>query len=395
MPLQFSFDASYLTTAPYIDRGNFSTGRSSTFPGLDYPTYYSAIAPNQSIATSGGVDVFAMTMVAGQTYKLDIDSGAIDLEIDIIDASGKLIRTADNFNGDMNPFLSFTAGLTGTYYIAVHHASNDYVDGSFQFEGTAGPRGSYKFAVSTPSIGSVVTLSDYSESRSYSDAAQTVRALGGNDTIVLNGGNDIGVGGAGSDSLFGGYGSDELSGGSGSDRLDGGAGDDVLQGGHNADRLFGGSERDGLFGGSGNDLLQGGTGNDTLWGDTGSDTIYGESGNDFIRGGEGLDVLYGGTGADTFHFLPGEAPASSYAAEDRIEDFQIGDTIDLSDLAWGRLAWRGTAGFTSAGREVTIVKLQSGYIDVRVNTDTDTTIEFEVLVKTAGSFNLIADDFIL
>jgi Ca2+-binding RTX toxin-like protein len=392
MPTQFSFDASTLATAGYLDRADLTTG---SYPGLDYPTYYSAVAPAQSIATSGGVDVVAMTLVAGETYKFDIDNGAIDLELDIINQSGLRVAISDNYNGGTDPFLSFTATQTGTYFIAVHHAANDYVDGSFQFEGTPGPTGTYKFAVSTPTLPTYsYTLTNNSESKSYSDNSQTVRALGGNDTVWLNGGNDIGLGGDNDDTLYGGIGSDELSGGNGADRLWGDAGDDVLRGGGDADRLYGGTERDSMTGGTGNDILYGGSSNDVLWGESGSDTLYGDEGNDVLRGGEGLDVLYGGSGADTFHFLPGEAPPNDYATEDRIEDFQIGDRIDLSDLAWGTLAWRGTQAFSGA-YQVRIVELSSGYTDVRVNLDADSTAEFEVLVKPAGTFHLIAEDFLL
>ncbi|PNB46115.1 hypothetical protein C1X29_28585, partial [Pseudomonas sp. GW456-12-10-14-LB2] len=81
-------------------------------------------------------------------------------------------------------------------------------------------------------------------------------------------------------------------------------------------------------------------------------------------------------------------------AEDRIEDFEIGDRIDLSDLYSGTLAWRGTGAFTGAN-QVRIVELDNGYVDVRVNLDSDSTAEFEVLVKPVGGFDLIRDDFIL
>ncbi|EYD75482.1 RTX toxin [Rubellimicrobium mesophilum DSM 19309] len=392
MPLTFSFDASTLTSAGYLDRADLTTG---SYPGLDYPTYFSGVAPSQSIATSGGVDVFAMTLVAGGTYKFDIDSGVIDLELDIIDQTGLRVGGSDNYGTSIDPFLSLTASRTGTYFVAVHHAANDYVDGSFRFEGTPGPTGAYSFAVSTPTLPTYnYTLTNLSDSKSYSDNSQTVRALGGNDSVWLNGGNDIGLGGDGADTVYGGIGSDELSGAAGQDRLDGDAGDDVLRGGADSDRLDGGSDRDSLQGGSGNDVLSGGSGNDILWGESGGDTLYGGDGNDVLRGGDGLDVMYGGAGVDTFHFLPGEAPANDYATEDRIEDFQIGDVIDLSDLAWGVLSWRGTLGFTAAN-QVRIVELSSGYTDVRVNLDADSTAELEVLVKPVGGFHLIQDDFIL
>jgi len=342
------------------------------------------------------VDVFAMTMIAGQTYKFDLDNGTTNFEFDIIDQAGRRIATADNTLSGLDPFLSFTAARTGTYFIAVHHAANDYVDGSFAFERTDSPTGSYRFSVSTPAVTSYrYDLSDLSQSRSYSDNSQTVRAFGGNDAIWLNGGNDVGLGGAGSDSLYGGAGKDELSGGSGQDRLSGGSDADVLRGGSDADSLYGGTERDGLSGGEGSDFVSGGDGHDTLWGENGNDRLYGGSGNDFLRGGGGLDTLFGGAGADTFHFLRGEAPASSFAAEDVIEDFQIGDKIDLSDLAWGTLAWRGSGGFQYTGPEVRAVNLQSGYTDVRVNLDHDAAAEFEVLVDLEGFSTLIRDDFIL
>lgn len=392
MPHTFSFDASALSTAGYLDRANFTTGR---FPGLDYPGYYSAVAPYQSIATSGGVDVFAMTLVAGHTYNFDIDYAALDLELDLIDHGGLRVAGSDNFAGGWAPFLSFTASQTGTYFIAVHHAANDYVNGSFQFEGTPGPTGSYQLAVSTPTLPLYrYDLTGASESRSYSDNAQTVNAGAGNDRIWLNGGNDIGFGGAGADRLYGGFGSDELSGGSGDDRLEGGSGADVLRGGSGADRLYGGAERDSLTGGTGDDFLSGGSGDDTLWGDAGADRLHGGDGNDFLRGGAGLDVLYGGAGADTFHFLKGEAPPSEYSVEDRIEDFEIGDRIDLSDLAWGTLTWRGSGSFTGVN-QVRVVELASGYRDVRVNLDYDSVAEFEILVRTSGDFHLIEGDFLL
>lgn len=396
MPTPFAFDASYITTAGYLDRADFTTGSA---PGVDYPTHYSALAANQSISTYGGVDVFAITLVAGETYTFDIDNGTggssyIDLELDIISQSGIKVGGNDNANGGLDPFLRFTATQTGTYFVAVHHSSNDYVNGSFEFERTGYHTGDYRLVVSTPTIPKVHVLTNYSEYRSYSSGLnETVKALGGNDTILLNGGNDIALGGDGNDSLSGGSGSDELSGGAGRDQLDGGAGDDVLRGGLDHDTLRGGTERDALTGGSGHDLLYGGSGHDTVWGESGNDVLYGDGGNDILRGGSGIDRLFGGSGADTFHFLPGEAPPSDSSVEDRIEDFQIGDLIDLSDLAWGTLTWRGTGSLTGAG-QVSVVRLANGYTDVRVSLDADAASEFEVLVKTSG-FSLLKEDFIL
>jgi hypothetical protein len=138
MPLRFGFDASFLTTASTLERGNMFPG---SYQELDYPSYASAVAPNQSIATSGGVDVFAMTLIQGETYKFDIDNGSIDLELDIIDQAGKRVGGNDDFNGGRDPFLSFTAARRGPTSSPSVTPPNDYLDGFFDWERTPTPTG--------------------------------------------------------------------------------------------------------------------------------------------------------------------------------------------------------------------------------------------------------------
>jgi Ca2+-binding RTX toxin-like protein len=390
-PHFFGFDASYMQTAGYLERADLKIGE---YDGLDYPDYYSAVAPSQAISTYGGVDVFAVTMLAGQTYKLDIDGASIPLEFDIINAAGKRVGGAADFQ-------SFTASQTGTYYIAVHHASNDYT-GEFDWERDTASTGSYRFNFSAPTTsipGRSYSYSDAAQSYRFSDVSEEVRSNGGNDYLELMGGNDIGLGGTGNDTMFGGIGSDELSGEAGYDRLFGDSGEDVLRGGSEDDTLYGGSERDNLSGGTGNDTMWGGTGNDTLWGDSGNDVLRGDSGADFIRGGAGVDVMYGGADADTFHFLRSEAQASSSytpAYHDRIEDFDYrqNDKIDLSDLSVYALGWRGSNGFT-ASNQVRVVALSNGYHEVQVNLDSDSASELDIMVKAVAPGGLIQSDFLL
>ncbi len=64
-----------------------------------------------------------------------------------------------------------------------------------------------------------------------------------------------------------------------------------------------------------------------------SDMLYGLNGNDVLYGGAGADTLFGGNGADTFVFENGAV----FAAEDRIEDFSVGenDVLDISDILIG------------------------------------------------------------
>ncbi len=65
-------------------------------------------------------------------------------------------------------------------------------------------------------------------------------------------------------------------------------------------------------------------------GSSSSDIIHGLNGDDVLYGGGGADILFGGNGADTFVFEDGEV----FAAEDRIEDFSVGenDILDISDI---------------------------------------------------------------
>ncbi|TNC73474.1 calcium-binding protein [Rubellimicrobium roseum] len=400
MPASFTFDANDLASAGFLETADLTTGSG---PGIDYPAYRSALGYG-AVDYVGDVDVVALTMVAGQTYVFDIDDGygdasggSVDLQLDLIDHAGRLIATSDNPSSGRDPFLSLTATMTGTYFVAVHHTNNDYIDGFHAFQGGDSGVGDYRLAISTPVVATLTSLTAYGDIRSFSDAAQTVRALGGNDTLRLGGGNDVGQGGTGQDLIYGGAGKDDLSGGTGADRLWGEGGNDVLNGGADGDLLSGGTERDALNGNAGHDQLYGGSGDDTLWGQAGNDALVGDGGNDLLRGGEGMDRLTGGAGADSFHFLRGDALYDSAGYdEDRIADFQTGDRIDLSDLLLGLLTWRGASGF-SAANQVRIADFRGsiGYQEVQVNLDSDSTPEFALLVDTIGDRALLSSDFFL
>ena len=73
---------------------------------------------------------------------------------------------------------------------------------------------------------------------------------------------------------------------------------------------------------------------DRLLGGTGVDTIFGGAGRDYVWGGVGADRLTGGAGADRFAYLALDE------AGDIITDFEAGDVIDLSALAY-RFGWSG------------------------------------------------------
>lgn len=396
MPNNFSFSSDTLADATYLTRAIFTDGSGS---GVDNPSYDSAAALGQSISPRDDVDVFSIALVAGQTYVFDIDNGSggssyVDLQLDLINSRGSRVESSDNPGGNTDPRLVFEPDETGIYYVAVHQAQNDYVNGGFRFQNDGRDTGDYTFNVSSPDLPALSALTDGDNTRNYSDRSQRVLALDGDDVLDMNGGNDIALGGAGNDEIQGGGGSDELVGGSGRDRLEGQSGKDALVGDSGNDVLYGGSNNDNLNGGTGNDLLIGDSGRDRIWGEAGNDKIFGGEDNDFLRGGAGIDTLYGGAGEDTFHFLRGEAKAGSSSVEDRIEDFQDGDLIDFGDLYSGELRWRGTGSFTD-DHQVRAVVFDNGYIDVRVNLDDDSSSELEVLVDLEGNTRLGADDFIL
>lgn len=409
MPERFGFSANTLVTPTYLSLTQLSPGSGT---GVNNPGQFSALAPDQSIESSGDVDVFAVTLLAGQRYSFDVDAGAgdsaggsVDLELELIDQEGRLVLSDDGAGSldpgsasTLDPLLTVSVNRSGTYFVAVHAQAGEYVDGTFSFDtDNGGGTGDYRLVVSTPSLPPITTLSSDGNSVAFGAGRDNVRAAGGDDVVTLGGGSDLAAGGAGRDALYGGTGGDELSGDGGSDRLEGGSDDDVLVGGADGDRLYGGDNDDALSGGLGGDALSGGGGGDTLWGEDGRDIILAGGGDDFVRGGDGVDRMQGNGGADTFHFLRGEADFDQGFREDRILDFGTADRIDLSDLRLGALAFRGEAGFTGAN-QVRVVDYRegiSGLQEVRVNLDSNTsTVEVAILVDTEG-FTLRAEDFFL
>ena len=367
MATYFEFNTSSPLTAKQLERADLTTGtRPETWFDYDNSSWVSAISSSQSI--EGGIDVFAVTMIQGQEYQLDIDLAQLNLQIDIIDQAGRLVATNDS--SDNNAFLKVNdtdgTGLqlqTGQYYVAIRHAANDYL-GDFQWaRANTTSRGSYEFSFAAANSSTFhnrsYTMTDNRTAYGFFETADEVRGTNLNDRLYLRGGNDIVLGRGGADTVYGEAGMDDLMGDSGNDQLFGGDGDDVLRGGLDSDSLIGGTGRDALLGGDGNDVL---------------------------RGGTGIDILTGGAGADRFVFASGaEAPASSQSIEDRIEDFQVGDKIDLSLVS----------GLSSFDTQIRLVKLEGGYTDVRVDVDRNGVSELEILVDPAGNFSLLREDFIL
>ena len=406
MPTTFSFSQNSLKTEDYLLQTLLTPGNA---PGVNDTSQASAVASGQSIDISGDVDVIALTLIAGQLYTFDVDDGSgdvsggsVDLEFDLIDARGNRIINVSNgdpvdrgSDNDLDPLFTFSVDFSGTYFVAIHSEGVDYLDKEFAFAGSGGT-GDYTFIVSSPSVPDQTVLRNRSDDRSFGDGAQNVLALAGDDEVSLGRGNDIAAGGAGSDTLEGGRGNDELAGQTSSDTLDGGSGQDALIGGGGQDELRGGRGIDSLSGNAGGDLLNGDSGDDVLLGQRGRDLLNGGAEEDFLRGGVGVDTLFGGEGADIFHFLSDEANYDDDGlSEDRIQDFESVDLIDVSDVSGVELDFIGRAAFTGAF-QVRIADLRdvNGYQEVQINLDGDAKPEQAFLVDTGGRL-LQEGDFLL
>ena len=170
-------------------------------------------------------------------------------------------------------------------------------------------------------------LTEGADSAGFSDAAEVIYGLRGNDGLVMAGGDDIVFGGAGNDTIYGQDGDDQLYGERGIDRLFGGDGDDILDGGADIDVLVAGDGNDTVIGGDGNDTIYAEGGDDLIFGGAGSDTIFGGAGHDTAEGGAGIDVLVMGDGNDTVAAGLGSDVIYGQAGDDLIDGGAGNDSI--------------------------------------------------------------------
>jgi len=157
--------------------------------------------------THGGAEYYAITVAAGETINVDIDSAAFDSVLRIVDAGGTALATNDDGQAagegsGTDSFISYTFGAAGTYYIQV----SQWVSGS-----------GASLVTGPPSAGASYTMH-------VSSPSQTPAA------IIFSGSTLNGDTGA--DTLFGGSGIDTLSGGDDNDVLLGGGGNDTINGGN-------------------------------------------------------------------------------------------------------------------------------------------------------------------
>jgi Ca2+-binding RTX toxin-like protein len=229
----------------------------------------------------GEAEYLKFDAAAGAAITIDIDFGhnspigvgAPDLIVELRDATGALIATADNSQVtdgglgsfaatpgstlSLDPYLQHVATTAGTYYVKIRPAVGATFDSEWTF---------------------LVNLSVSSQAVTAPPPP------------------------AGDDSVNGGNGADHLFGMAGADMIDGGAGNDVIDGGSGADIILGGDGNDILDGGApgAEEDVRGGEGNDRII-STGTGAYRGEAGDDFVIAGNraGSELLDGGEGVDT------------------------------------------------------------------------------------------------
>jgi Ca2+-binding RTX toxin-like protein len=324
-----------IATAINIDAGSHW----STQPNMDI---FDASVPYTTVLGTGAgeLDLFAVTVGAGQTITLDLDYGegmpggtGTDYLIRLFDANGVEIASNDdslgsldpggsaNFDADStrDPFLSQTLATGGTYYIQVEQ----------YFENPVATDNRYLLNVS---------VTGHANTNVADPDADTLNGEAGDDLLQGGDGNDTLYGGAGSDTLYGGDGGnvyiDEEDGAD--DFFYGGTSQDDYAVAANSGHLtivdaggtgsiqallssagwtinaqtgtgsstgstlsFTGGIFNGIYGSSFDDVITGATNiASSLVGGDGNDMITGGKLNDFIRGGAGNDVMNGGTGID-------------------------------------------------------------------------------------------------
>ncbi|WP_421707251.1 right-handed parallel beta-helix repeat-containing protein [Algihabitans sp.] len=144
--------------------------------------------------------------------------------------------------------------------------------------------------------------------------------------------------------------------------------------------LQGASVKDLTLVGDGNVAVVGNEQANSLTGNDGANSLFGGAGDDQLFGGDGDDILTGGEGADTF-VLRG-----SDSGTDRITDFEMGDTIDLSDLVVSDAGTELLFGDDGAGNAT--VALASAPNDVRLVVENTTSISLSANVDSDGNISL-------
>jgi trimeric autotransporter adhesin len=244
------------------------------------------------------------------------------------------------------------------------------------------------------------TIINSTKAEHFTDANDTIRAVGGNPTIFAGGGDDYIYGGDTGNTIYGEDGDDTLYGGAGDDNIDGGAGDDFITGRGGNNELSGGVGDDTytiIDSEGGNDTItefdnegidevqtdrpqyslpdnvenltyvgssffagEGNTGDNVITGGDFGNDLQGGEGNDTLNGGLEADKLDGGLGQDTMNGGGGD---DTYIVDDAFdvvnEDDDAGhDKVETSLKSYSLtgnvedLKYNGTEDFRGVGNSL-------------------------------------------
>ena len=118
-------------------------------------------------AGSRDVDLYRVSLRAGQTFVIDIDARSLatpsrlDSFVRVFDASGRQVAYNDDAQGSLDSFLTFVPRVTGTYFVGVSGFLNYRYNAVNGRGTTAGSTGGYEVAFAfgpTPGSNAVRTL---------------------------------------------------------------------------------------------------------------------------------------------------------------------------------------------------------------------------------------------
>jgi hypothetical protein len=138
-----------------------------------------------------------------------------------------------------------------------------------------------------------------------------------------------------------------------------------------------------------------------LFGGAAFDTLTGGSGADLIFGNLGADSLTGGGGADIFVYL--SSADSTSAARDGIQDFNLGDLIDLSRIdADGNasngdtaFSFIGNAAFSNQAGQLRFENVAGPIWLIQGDTDGNGVSDLEIILVVNDADPITTTDFIL
>lgn len=172
----------------------------------------------------------------------------------------------------------------------------------------------------------------------------------GDDTVYGDGSANVIHTGAGDDIIVASGGDDEIDGGEGNDLIDAGDGNDYAHGGHGDDTFKASDDDDddhynacygsdtydvsGTSDGAVINLDNGFASSDAFGFDhlEGFENVIGSTGNDIITANDEVNTFVGNGGDDIFIFIEPNKSGSGGHIRDRIEDFEVGDKIDVSAM---------------------------------------------------------------